>query len=169
VTGPSLFGLPVEELLFFFCIPYCSVFTLYCFDKFIPRKKNDFRFARKLSLFFGAVLLIAALLFAGRKYTASTFSLLAIFIFLLGWKMPERLPRFFLVYLVILLPFFLSNGILTGSFIDEPVVRYNDAENIGIRLFTIPAEDVFYGLLLLLMNFAGYAFLRDRSAKNASA
>jgi lycopene cyclase domain-containing protein len=60
--------------------------------------------------------------------------------------------RFYLAYAVCLVPFFVVNGILTGSFIEEEVVWYNNEENLGIRLFTIPVEDVVYGMLLILMN-----------------
>jgi lycopene cyclase domain-containing protein len=51
-----------------------------------------------------------------------------------------------------LIPFFIVNGILTGSGLKQPVVWYNNAENIGIRLFTIPVEDIAYGLELILAN-----------------
>lgn len=44
------------------------------------------------------------------------------------------------------------NGILTGSFIDESVVSYDNAENLGIRLGTIPIEDVGYAFSMLLMS-----------------
>ena len=40
------------------------------------------------------------------------------------------------------------NGLLTAL----PVVTYDDTENPGIRLLTIPVEDTQYTLLLLLMN-----------------
>lgn len=64
---------------------------------------------------------------------------------------------FYLSYLLIFLgPFLIVNGILTGSFIDEPVVWYNNSENFSIRVLTIPIEDFVYGFLLYLMNVTLY-------------
>ena len=45
------------------------------------------------------------------------------------------------------------NGILTGSGIEEQVVWYNDSENLGKRLGTIPVEDILYGMTLILLNY----------------
>ena len=47
------------------------------------------------------------------------------------------------------MPLFNNLGILTGSIIREPVVWYNDLENLGIRLFTIPIEDIGYAFNML--------------------
>jgi lycopene cyclase domain-containing protein len=65
-----------------------------------------------------------------------------------------------LAYLVILLPFFIVNGILTGTGLEEPVVWYNDNENMGVRLFTIPVEDTIYGFLLIGLNITLYEFFK---------
>ena len=48
--------------------------------------------------------------------------------------------------------FVLVNGVLTYL----PVVWYNDLENSGLRLVSIPADDIFYGTALLLMNVSIY-------------
>ncbi len=59
-----------------------------------------------------------------------------------------------------LIPFLIVNGLLTGTGLDEPVVIYNSNEITGIRFFTIPLEDFFFGMLMVLMNVAGMEFLQ---------
>jgi lycopene cyclase domain-containing protein len=54
--------------------------------------------------------------------------------------------------MIILIPFFIVNGILTGSFIEGQVVWYNNAENLGIRIATIPIEDIGYAFNMLFMS-----------------
>lgn len=70
------------------------------------------------------------------------------------------MSRFYAAYLVILIPFTIVNGLLTGSWIGEPVVWYNNDENLAVRFLTIPVEDVFYGMLMLGMSVSIYEGLK---------
>jgi len=165
VCGVYLAGLPVEEYLFFICIPYASVFTWYCVSSFLDLA-SALQKAVICSWVLVTLLSIAGLLHLQQHYTSVTFLLLGLTIALVVIKMPYLLPSFYVSYLIILLPFFLSNGILTGSLIKEPVVRYNSNDNLGIRLITIPLEDMFYGMLLILMNVAGFEISRLKKSTN---
>lgn len=150
-------GLPLEEILFFVCIPYACVFTYFCVKKYVKFKASETLLRR--AVFAGiTVLLLVAIFNAPKWYTSVTFVLLAGFLFFLVSKNVKFLDVFFLSFILILPFFFLSNGILTGSFIAEPVVLYNSKYNLGIRMFTIPFEDTFYGMLLLLMNVSLYEY-----------
>ena len=96
-----------------------------------------------------------------RLYTSSTFISLAALLPIMRYGLKVKwLPKFASIYLVILLPFFIVNGILTGTGLEEPIVWYNNEENLGIRLLTIPVEDVFYGFELLLLNVFLYEKLK---------
>ncbi|MBL7933543.1 MAG: lycopene cyclase domain-containing protein [Bacteroidia bacterium] len=159
VCGIYIYNLPIEEVLFFLCIPYASLFTYHCL-KLFTRK---FSFSSKpVSVILIVISLLLALIFFQRLYTSVTsFALVVLLVYLTFIAKPLWLSNFYLCYLVILLPFFIVNGLLTGSWIDEPVVWYNNNENMGFRLLTIPAEDVFYGMLMLLLN----TFLYERFSK----
>ncbi|MFW5709998.1 MAG: lycopene cyclase domain-containing protein, partial [Bacteroidota bacterium] len=64
---------------------------------------------------------------------------------------------------IVLFPFLVVNGLLTGSWIQQEVVWYNNQENLGIRLFTIPVEDFVYGMELILLNVFIYEKLKPAS------
>jgi lycopene cyclase domain-containing protein len=153
LIGINLFGLPLEEYLFFITVPYASVFTIYVLKEYFPSFRLRGRVVGAVSLLLVSFLLVMAVVCLDRAYTAVNFFFAA---GLIGWvyfARRELLSRFYLSYLVILVPFGVVNGVLTGSFIAEPVVWYNDLENLGIRVGTIPVEDIFYGMSLILMNY----------------
>lgn len=162
LTGIYVGKLPLEEILFFICIPYACVFTYEALNYLI--KKDYFSpYQRIISSILIGGLLMTAVFNTDKAYTIVTFIALAIYIGMLEFALrAEFLSRFYFSYMVVLIPFFIVNGILTGSFIEGEVVWYNDAENLGIRLGTIPVEDVFYGMLLLLMNVSVFEWLQRK-------
>ena len=158
VTGIYLIGLPLEEILFFICIPYACVFSFHCFqlliDRLIPEKV-----VRAITISLFLFLITTALVFIDRLYPAVTFLCLAGFLAYVGlFQKTPWLGQFYFTYLVMLVPFFIVNGILTGTGLEEPVVWYNSAEILNFRLLTIPFEDVFYGMLLIGMNVLLYKY-----------
>jgi len=98
-----------------------------------------------------------------KLYTSVTFLLTAFFILchLFIFK-STYLGRFYFAYMFIIIPFIIVNGILTGSMIEGEVVWYDNAQNLGIRIFTIPIEDSVYGLLLILMNITLFEWFRNK-------
>ena len=153
IIGIYFFNLPIEEILFFICIPYACMFTYSLVKQFLDISKLN-KQAALFSWILIAFLLITAICNLNRLYTSVTFIVLAVCLCWLAFKRVSFMANFYLAFLFILFPFFISNGILTGSFLNEPVVVYNDVQNLGIRIFTIPFEDTFYGMLLMLMNVA---------------
>lgn len=162
VTGIYLLNLPLEELLFFICIPYACVFTYYCFRKFLQLDKYV-RASHVVAVVLAIVLSITGMLHVAQLYTSFTFFLLAGVLILMLLIRAKYLPWLLLSYVVLQLPFILSNGWLTGSFNNEAIVMYNGEYNLGIRILNIPFEDIFYGMLLFSMNIVGYEFLRNHS------
>ncbi|TAK45644.1 MAG: lycopene cyclase domain-containing protein [Saprospiraceae bacterium] len=156
LTSIYLLNLPLEEVLFFVCIPYASTFTYHCL-KVLVKKDRLQVYAPAFSVLLAIALSIIAGLHLDKWYTSLTF-LATAFILLLHvfvFKSPY-LGYFYLTYLLVLPFFFLTNGILTGSGIDGQVVWYNNAETLGIRAGTIPVEDIVYGFLLLLLVVTAY-------------
>jgi lycopene cyclase domain-containing protein len=145
-------SLPLEEVLFFFCIPYACYFIYFSLTYLV---ENDYFYPHHEII--SSVIIFFTLLIGGyymsNAYTGITFFTLGLFLAYQMLKLrPRYMGRFYFAFMFILIPFFIVNGILTGSWIDEPVVWYNDSENMGLRLGTIPVEDIFYGMLMILMS-----------------
>jgi lycopene cyclase domain-containing protein len=150
--GEKVFSLPIEEWLFFICIPFACVFTHYALLLYFPNLKLNKTTTKAISIGLITLLFILAVINYDKWYTVINFSL-AIPITVLVYKYNTKLlQHFFLTFLVMLIPFFIVNGILTGSFITDQVVWYNNAENLGIRMGTIPVEDSIYAFTMILCN-----------------
>ena len=151
LIGIDFLSLPLEEWLFFICIPYSSLFIHYCKESLTPQLKLSNTLAKATAYILIFFLLIICLFNLNNFYTLSSFILAALSIGLASYRTPQLLSSFFVSYIFILIPFFIINGILTGSFILDEIVWYNDNYNLGIRIGTIPFEDIFYGFSLLFL------------------
>lgn len=166
ITGYHLMNLPLEEVLFFICIPYACTYTYYVFSKYTKVQFPGTAF--RIGFLLSAALLVGVVLFPAKLYSSITFFSLSILLSILSLNKAQFFDRFLMVYLIILVPFFLSNGILTGTWVDKPIVWYNNDFNLGIRMFTIPVEDAFYAMLLLLLNITGYEWLKSCGEKSST-
>lgn len=156
LSGVYIANLPIEELLFFFCIPYSCLFSYYCFGLYL-HKNHISRIVPKLALPVALLLLSLSLIFVDRLYTVASFGLCGSVLLWLRYGVKAQwLGKFLVVYGLILIPFCIVNGILTGTGPEEPVVWYDNSENIGIRILSIPVEDVFYGMMLIMLNVYFY-------------
>ena len=157
--GFEIFSLPLEEWLFFICIPFACVFTHYALLLYFPNLKLNKVATKAISISLVLILFILALANYDKWYTLVNFSLAIPLTWLVYKYNPQLLKHFFLTFLVMLIPFFIVNGVLTGSWIDNQVVWYNDAENLGIRMGTIPVEDSIYAYSMILMNLFFFEYL----------
>ena len=163
ITGLYILNLPFEEWLFFLIIPFCCVFIY----EVIKVKMPEFEYPNlflTLSLFLLLVFVALTYFHRDKLYTFFTFFLLSVYfgytIFRNRFK--KYYSKFYLTYLISLLPFIITNILLTAL----PVVEYDDAYNLGLRLFTIPVEDFGYLFLLLLMNITIYEYLKNQFSNN---
>ena len=155
LSGINIFNLPIEEILFFFTIPYACTFIYDSFKMHFPNIKFKYFGVVVYSIITLAITYFS-FVHAGKFYSTSTAIIVLITLFYLFLKRPIYLNRLAFTYLISLAPFLLVNGILTGSWIPEEVVWYNAQEFSGIRIGTIPFEDFFYGFALIALNIIFY-------------
>lgn len=143
--GINIMGLPIEECLFFICIPFSCVFTYFCIDKFF---KLEILPAFNNIIVFVAVIVcsVIAMLHQAKIYTFCT-AVVTVFtlIYLHFFARSSWLAKASLVYTILMLGFFPVNGVLTGFGLESPIVNYNPTAFLGIRIVTIPIEDAVYG------------------------
>lgn len=156
--GLKILELPIEEIMFFITVPFACLFTWVMLKKFwnVNHKKyfksaktfDDNFFISVISVFFLFLILIA-LIFT-KEYTSISLT------FLIGSIIFDKMyganlfgNKLFRIYLSIVSLFTLIfNGYLTW----RPIVTYNEAYQIGFRIFTIPFEDFLFGYSLIILS-----------------
>ncbi|MCW3071013.1 MAG: lycopene cyclase domain protein [Bacteroidetes bacterium] len=148
-------GLPLEEWLFFFIVPFSCGFIYEVMNYFV-KKDVLAPYSRLISIVLITFLLITAGLHPDKFYTLFTFLTLAVFLFLQQFIFKSsRMGRYYIAWAVCLIPFLVVNGILTAT-----VLVYDNLENLGVRIYTIPLEDAFYGMLQFLVVISTYEYFK---------
>ncbi|RZK64098.1 MAG: lycopene cyclase domain-containing protein [Pedobacter sp.] len=160
LVGIYLWGLPLEEMLFFLTVPYACVFIYECLNAYFP---NNSLQKYSLAVSHAVLGICFAFLFFGytKWYTLINFGFLFVLLFSVEYVNQKYrfMYKFYRAYLVALIPFYIVNGFLTSI----PVVIYNNNENLNFRVGTIPFEDHFYLMGLLLMNIYLYERFKSKA------
>lgn len=159
ITGFYIMNLPAEEWLFFMVAPYSCVFIYELLKVKLPHFEKPNLFVG-ISLVMLAVFAIIAYTARQHLYTFFTFFLLTIYfgytIFRNRFK--QHYTKFYLTWLLALIPYTLIFSILTGL----PVIEYNEMHTLGMKIIRIPLENFFYFFLLLLMNITIYEYMKTQ-------
>lgn len=150
LLGLSFFKLPIEEVLFFIVVPYACVFIHDTLNTYWPIREAKIN--KKVLIGLLVILNIwLVVVYSNETYytTSVTISLFVTILLLLPLKSND-LAALFRSYVIVLVPFLFVNSVLTGFFTETPIVWYNDANNLGIRIGTIPLEDFIYNFSLIV-------------------
>lgn len=145
VLGFKIGILPFEEILFFVTAPFSCLF-IYEVISFFHQDK-PFVFNRRIMNLLIVAVLSAGFLCLGRDYTALSFWMLGLFLFIgmTYFRAMIEMQNVWIYLGICYLPFSIFNGILTSL----PIVSYHPRAILGLRVGTIPVEDFFYNLAYL--------------------
>jgi lycopene cyclase domain-containing protein len=142
-----IYNLPIEEYIFFLVVPYACLFIYECLKVYFP--KIDVR-ADYIWIGITILSILMSIFFYQRIYTLITFGLTALTILALYKYESVLFTRIkihlILAWIIALIPMAYVNGVLTS----KPVLIYNNLNNCNFRIGTIPFEDFFYNLLLMI-------------------
>lgn len=148
ILGYYIGNLPIEEVMFFFTVPYACIFIYECLRTYIGKSNTFEELYRWFTLLFFGISCTLLYWYNDRLYTAITCLVLS---FILGTHLTVIKRRymswFYFAFLVSLVPMLIVNGLLTA----KPVVFYNEEEITGFRLTSIPIEDFLYNMAMLAM------------------
>jgi lycopene cyclase domain-containing protein len=163
IYGIYFFNLPLEEILFFIVVPYSSIFT-YEVIQIFHFSELPVRIHKGISILVIIFSLMLAFRFNDHLYTFYVFLLTSVLLILFEFILRVSwMKRLYTAFALLLVPFIIMNGFLTSTLMGSVVVWYNSSQFTGLRLLTIPVEDIFYGLSLILMNIAFYEFFKKKA------
>lgn len=143
----------LEKWLFYLTWPFAF---LILYDS-LPAKNVFGYYAKPMSVFFLVFAILMGWHYQGRLYTTVCCYALAILVTVQLFVVKGAfLGRFYLAYFIFLLPALALESWLNGSFAHEPITWYDNMENSGFRVFTVPIENLLFLLLLFMLNVTVY-------------
>jgi lycopene cyclase domain-containing protein len=139
-------GLPAEEMLFFWVVPYAGLFIWHVIGFYREGREDQITFSSmRNGIMIAAMGLILGI---GKGYEYTGLAFLSAGLFLMadqGLKINlTQSVQFWYTQVLIIGATLLFNGFLTS----RPVVLYGESFQLGLRIFTIPVEDFVYGFSL---------------------
>jgi lycopene cyclase domain-containing protein len=162
----TIFGLPLGEWLFFLVVPYACIFIYEVVRAYFPYKKIE---SNTVVLIISVLVIISGIIlffvFSHKGY--SRLAMLFISVYVIGTLVlaPHLFKEIHTLwyFLLSLIAFLIVNSILTGL----PIVLYSDEAIWGLRIFTIPLEDLFYNISLLGLYLTSYVTCKNIFLKRA--
>lgn len=160
--GLRILGLPIEEIMFFFTVPYACLFTWQMVKKYLKSDQNLISQNSVIIIIVAFIFGGVYSLFIGKEYTALAslfFSVSILIDRIYGAKIFTT--KLFWIYFGFVSFFTLVfNGYLTW----RPIVTYDEIYQLDFRIFTIPIEDFFFGFALMILATTIF----EKRIKNAS-
>ncbi|NQW43223.1 MAG: lycopene cyclase domain-containing protein [Bacteroidetes bacterium] len=157
ILGYYVSNMPIEEVLFFFTVPYACIFIYECLKAYFNQNEVFEKLHRWFTLLLFGIACTFLYWFNDKLYTGVTSIML---FFMLGTHLivikRRYMSWFYFAFLISLIPMMIVNGLLTA----KPVVFYNPNEIIGLRIGTIPIEDFLYNLTMLIMCVGLYEWFK---------
>jgi lycopene cyclase domain-containing protein len=140
ITGPILWGVPLEEYLFFITVPFALIYTWGVIKKYV----GDIGIPAIFPLIFmgsaAAFSIWSLIYYWSNGYTRTVAIVTLLMIVLLVSSRLAYTLRFWTFQLVLLGLFLVFNSVLTML----PIVTYDPSAIIGFKLGDIPIEDFMF-------------------------
>lgn len=162
VGNTSLFGLPIEEMLFFVTVLYSTMFTFEVIKHYLFERK--FKLSPQIFYFLSVITGVTGLVLIKTPYTSTALLTASLTLFVSGKCFLKLVSSiYYWIFLAVsLVLFFIFNSILTSL----PIVMYKESAILGFRVFTIPIEDFIYNYSLLTLYLGIYYLLGGKEKKS---
>jgi len=162
INEAKLFGLPIEEILFFVTVPYSCLFVFVSINHFIEDKKL-FEPKKWFLLAIGCLIIASAIIFFSKEYTflaILSVGLTVLFCSIINSNLFSSKAYWIYIVLTLIL-FLIFNYILTST----PVVQYSANAITGFRIITIPIEDFLFNYSMLTNYLLVFLFAAKKLKK----